>query len=91
MPFKLTIGTKPSISHLRDLFCLCVVRISTAHVGTKSLNMCHQVQKGFLGIFVGITQQQKEYLVYVLNNTDLVYSYDVIFDENFSSALAYMS
>ena len=43
-PFALTIGTKPPVSHLRVLFCPCVVRKATAHVGTKALNMRHQSQ-----------------------------------------------
>ena len=58
-PYKLATGTKPSISHLRVLFCPCVVRKATAHVGTKALNMRHQAQKAFCGIFVGIPQHQK--------------------------------
>ena len=37
-PFKLATGTKPSVSHLRMLFCPCVVRKATAHVGTKALS-----------------------------------------------------
>ena len=41
-PFKLEKVTKPSVSHLRVLFFSCVVRKSTAHVGTKALNMRHQ-------------------------------------------------
>ena len=53
-PFKVATGNKPSISHLRVLFCPCVVHKSTAHVGTKALNMIHQAQKGFRSIFVGI-------------------------------------
>ena len=36
-PHKLATGTKPSVSHLRVLFCLCVVRKATAHVETKTL------------------------------------------------------
>ena len=51
-PYKLATGRKPSVSHLRGLFCLCVVRKSTAHVETKTLNMRHQAQKGFHVIFV---------------------------------------
>ena len=66
-PHKLAKFTKPSVSHLRVLFCPCVVRQATAHVETKTLNMCHQAQKGFRGIFVGIPQHQKGYLVYVLS------------------------
>ena len=57
--YKLAIGTKPSVSYLRVLFCPCVVRKATAHVDTKTLNMRHQAQKGFRRIFVGIPQHQK--------------------------------
>ena len=32
-PFKLLTGTKPSVSHLRGLFCPCVARKYTADVG----------------------------------------------------------
>ena len=41
-PYKIATGTKPSVSHLRVLFCLCVVQKDTAHVGTKALDMRHQ-------------------------------------------------
>ena len=58
-PFQLATGTKPSVSYLRVLFCPCVVRKATANFGKKALNMCHQAQKGFRGIFVGIPQHQK--------------------------------
>ena len=64
-PYKLATVTKPSVSHLRVLFYSCVVQKGTAHVETKTLNMRHQAQKGFRGIFVGIPQHQKGYLVYV--------------------------
>ena len=62
-PHKLATGKKPSVSHLRVLFCPCVVRKATAHVGTKALNMRHQAQEGFHRFFVGIPQHQKGYLV----------------------------
>ena len=42
MPHKLATGTKPSVSHLRVLFCPCVVWKATAHVEKKTLNMRHQ-------------------------------------------------
>ena len=64
-PHKLATSTKPSVSHLRLLFCPCVVRKAMAHVDTMMLNMRHQAQKGFYGIFVGIPEHQKGYLVYV--------------------------
>ena len=40
--FKLVTGKKPLVSHLRVLFCPCVVRKATSHVGTKTLNIRHQ-------------------------------------------------
>ena len=79
------------MSHLRVLFCPCVVRKATAHVETNTLNMHHQAQKGFWGIFVGIPYHQKGYLVYVPSTRKLISSYDVVFDESFSSTLAYTS
>ena len=90
-PSKLATGKKPSVSYLRVLFCPCVVRKATSHVGTKALNIFHQAQKGFQGIFVGIPHYQKEYLFYAPHTQKIIFSYNVIFDEIFSIALAYMS
>ena len=59
MPHKLATGKKPSVSHLCVLFCPCVVSKDTVHVETKTLNMCHQAQKGFCDTFVGIPEHQK--------------------------------
>ena len=90
-PHKLATGTKPSVSHLRVLFCPCVVRKATEHVETKTLNMRHQAQKEFRGIFVGIPQHQNIYLVYVHSTRKVISSYAVVFDEKNSSALSYTS
>ena len=79
-PHKLATGTKPSVSHLRVLFFPFVVRRATAHVETKELNMRHQAQKVFRGIFVGIPEHQKGYLVYVTITRKIISSYDVVFD-----------
>ena len=57
----------------------------------KVLNLCHQAPKGYRGIFVGIPQHQKVYLLYVPSTKKIISSYDVVFDEIFSSALAYTS
>ena len=51
--------------------------------------MSHQSQKGFCGIFVGIPQHQKVYLVYVPSARKIISSYDVVFEEILSIALAY--
>ena len=64
-PQKLATNTKPSVSNLSVLFYPCFVQKATVHVYTKVLNMRHQSQKGFRGIFVGITKHQKGYLIYV--------------------------
>ena len=53
--------------------------------------MRHQAQKGFRGIFVGIPEHQKGYLVYVPSTRKVISSYDVVFDESFSSELEYTS
>ena len=90
-PRKMATGTKPSVSHLRVLFCPCVVRKAMAHIETKTLNMRHQAQKGFHGIFIGISEHQHGYLVYVPSTSKTISSYDVAFDESLSSALAYTS
>ena len=64
-PHKMAAGMKPSVSNLNVLFYPCVLQKATAHVETKILNMSHQPQKYFRGIFVGISQNQKGYLIYV--------------------------
>ena len=71
-PHKLVTVTKPSVSHLRVLFCPCVVRKAMAHVETKTLNMRHQAQKGFRGIFIGIPEHKKGYLVYVPSTRKII-------------------
>ena len=88
-PYKLETGTKPSVSHLRVLLFPCVVRKATVNVETKTLNMRHQAQKGFRGVFVWITEHQKGHLVYVPSTRKIISSYYVVFDKSFSSALAY--
>ena len=90
-PHKLATGTKPPVSHLSVLFCPCVLRKATAHVETKTLNMRHKAQKGFRGIFVGIPQHQKGYLVYVPSTRNVISSKDFVFDQMFSSVLPYTS
>ena len=81
-PHKIATGTKPSVLHLHMLFFPCVVRKATARVETKALNMRHQAQKGFRGIFFGIPEHQNGYLVYVPSTRNIISSYDVMFDEN---------
>ena len=53
--------------------------------------MRHQARKCFCGIFIGIPQHQKGYLVYVPCTRKIISSYDLVFDESFYSALEYTS
>ena len=82
-PFKLSTGMKPVLSHLRVLCLPFVVWKATSHVVTKALNMRHQAQKGFRGIFVVIPQHQKGCLVYIPSTRKIISSYDVVFGEIF--------
>ena len=43
------------------------------------------------GIFVGIPQHQKIYLVYVPSTRKVILLYNVVFDKSFSSAFSYTS
>ena len=53
--------------------------------------MRHQAQKGFRGIFAGIPEHQKGFIVYVPSTIKVISSYNVVFDESFSSELSYTS
>ena len=88
-PQNMATGTKLSVSNLHVLFYPCVARKTTEHVDTKALKMRHQPQKVFHGIFVGIPQHKKGYLIYVPITRKIVSSHDVVFDKRFSSALTY--
>ena len=56
-----------------------------------ALRAMDKMKKGFRGIFVGIPQHQKVYLVYVPSTRKVILQYDVKFDESFVSALSYLS
>ena len=53
--------------------------------------MRYPAQKQFFGIFIGIPQHQKGYLVCVPHRRKIISSYNVVFGESFSSALTYTS
>ena len=88
-PYKLATGTKPSVSHLHLLFCTCILRKSTAHIGTKALNMCHQSQNVFMVSLLEFHSIKSP--VYVQGKRKIISSYDVVFYKNFSSVLVYTS
>ena len=53
--------------------------------------MRHKSQNFLRGIFVRIPQHQKGSLIYIPSTRKIVSSYEFVFDETFSSALAYTS
>ena len=73
------------------LFWPYFVQKSTSHVGTKALNIHHQVKMGFHGISIGNPQHQKRCLIYVPHTRKIISSYDVVFGDIFYSALVYTS
>ena len=80
---KMATGMKSSVSNLRVLLCPCVVRKETTHVDKKELNMLHQPQKVFKGIYIGIPQHQKGYLIYIPSTRKIVSSHGVVFEKLF--------
>ena len=54
MPYKLATGTKPSLSHLRMLFCPCVVRKANVHVA--GLNGVVRSPSSFIILLIGRTR-----------------------------------
>ena len=88
-PTELMTLRKARVSKIRTLFCPCIVKKHTAQYQQQNLNMRHQLQKGFRGIFIGFPDVQAGYEVYVPRTRSIVSSADVIFEESFSSAIAY--
>ena len=76
---KIWTSTKPSVSHLHVLLCSCVVQKATAYVDTKALNMCHESQNSFHGIFVVIPQHKIGDLVYIPSTLKIVSLHDILF------------
>ena len=89
-PFKLATGMRPSVLHLRVLFCPYVVQKATAHVGTKGLTMSLNAKRFLWYLRLNITSPKME-CFYVPHKHKIISLYDVVFDETFSSALAYTS
>ena len=56
-----------------------------------ALGMRNQSKKSFRGIFIGIPQHQKGYLIYIPSTQKSVSSHVLVCDEKVSSAVAYTS
>ena len=68
--------TQSLVSHLRVLFCPCIVCKAMANVQTKTLNIRHQEQKGFRGIFDALESQRRYCeILFALDDTCLTSLY----------------
>jgi uncharacterized protein YdcH (DUF465 family) len=83
-PHELFFGTKPRIGHLRTFGCPVVIRKWTSSDKSNG----KQTERGIRGIFIGFDMHQKGYIVYCPGSRIIVISNDVLFDEQFSSAIA---
>ena len=94
-PHELFTGKRPNIRKFRVLFSPCVVKKYTATRKTDenkyiTMDVSKQcTQKGVRGMFVGFDDYTSGYLGYVPSIRKVVMSVDVVFDENFITALAY--
>ena len=66
---------------LRVLFFPYVVQKANAHVSTKALSMHHQAKNGFRSILIGISQHEKQYLVYIPHREKIISLYDIVFGD----------
>ena len=71
-------------------FPMCCKKIYFTH-WDKGIKHASPSEKGFHGIFAGIKNHQKGYLVYAPHKRKIASSYNLIFDESFSNTLVYMS
>jgi hypothetical protein len=83
-PHELFFGTKPHISHLQTFGCPVIIRKWTTSDNTNG----KQTERGLRGIFIGLDMHQKGYVIFCPGSRSIVISDDVIFDENFTSAIA---
>ena len=94
-PFQLLTSRKPKLQHLRVLYCPCVVKKYSTTELTKSghstsINVVKNfTQRGVHGIYVGVGDLTSGHLIFLRQTSQTISSVDVIFDENFLSALSY--
>ena len=76
---------------MRVIFPMCSTESYCTHCQKCVKYVSPSEKKGFRGIFVGIPQHQKRYIVYVPSKMKIISSHDIVFDEIFCSTLAYLS
>jgi len=84
-PYELFQGIKLSISHFHVFRCPITARKWTA--GNSSTSK--QTKHGIRGIFFGLDQNQKGYILYAPASRRLCISANITFDEQFNSTIAH--
>jgi transposase InsO family protein len=84
-PHERFFNVKPRIGHFRTFGCPVVIRKWTSLDNSNS----KQTERGIRGIFIGLDSHQKGYFIYCPGSQSIVISDDVIFDEQFHSAIAH--
>ena len=87
-PFFKFFGKKPKLDQFKVLFCPVVCKKYTAKKDGHTVKPTKSPQRGCRGIFVGLPVDQAGYNIYVPSTRQIINSGNVIFDENFTSAIA---
>ena len=88
-PFFKFFGKKPKLDQFKVLFCPVVYKKYTSKKDGCTIKPTKSPQHGCRGIFVGIPTDQAGYNIFVPSIRQIINSQDVLFDENFTSAIAY--
>jgi hypothetical protein len=83
-PHELFFGSKPRISHYWVFGCPVIIHKWTSSDNTNG----KQTERGIRGIFIGFDTHQKGYVIYCPGSHSIVISDDVLFNEQFTSAIA---
>jgi transposase InsO family protein len=83
-PHQLYLNKRPMTSHYRVFGCPVIVRRWVTHNKSNG----KQTERSTRGIFIGFHTNQKGYVIYSPGSRQIIISDDIIFDENFTSAIA---
>ena len=87
-------GKRPRIGRFKVFGCPCVFKRYTPQADGKLTTDFKQLNQGSRGIFVGFPEDQAGWLIFVpekINNSHLVVSMDVAFDQHFISGVSGLS
>jgi hypothetical protein len=86
--YSILYGKKPRIGHFKVFGCPVVFKCYSPLINGKALTDFTELQRGCQGVFVGFPDDQAGWLLFVatkINDSHLVVSSDVVFDQYFLS------